>query len=129
MNPSQLDLADRFRSGVLESIKAYDAMHDAVCITTPFTDFIGEPLHIYATKDGQISDGGSTLNQFNALRCYRDYVNWPFREEFLEQRGIREETGELLCVHLTPCGVLRYAQGLAELQTKFEAHPLGGDEE
>ena len=124
-NSKKLDLVDRFRSGVLNTIKTAKVRHGAVCISTPFIGFAGEMLRIYATEDGQISDGGGTLNMFQSLRCYQDYLNWPFREDFLASYCIKEENGRLVCSDLTPSGILRYAQGLARLENSFEAHPLG----
>ena len=129
MNPTQLDIVDRFRAAVLEATtKAYPVRYHAICITTPFTGFAGEKFEFYVTEKGEITDGGSTFSLFRSLRCCQDYRDWLFREDYLTAHGIIATHGRLVCANTTPSGILRYAQGVAELQTKFQAHPLGEEE-
>jgi hypothetical protein len=125
----QSDVFNLFKAGIDKCIASYPVLHEAIAIRTPFLGFAGEPLEIFVPKDGQITDGGATLNLFSSLRCYQDYLDWSFREDYLDRYNIREEKGNLICTATSPCGILRYAQGVAQLQTKFEAHPLGASDD
>lgn len=124
MNDKQADLFNKFKEGISMSIGAYPVLHSAVCISTPFRDFAGDHFHIYATEDGKITDGGSTLNMFKSLRCYQDYLDYPFRGDYFARYGIKEESDSLICADLTACGIVRYAQGVSDLRKMFEANPL-----
>lgn len=123
MNQTQEHIFNKFRDKIAECLCAYKVLHEAVAINTPFVDRDGVPFKIYVTKEGQITDGGGTLNMFRSLRCYQDYLDWPFRLDYLNRYGISEKAGELICENEE--NILLYAQGLSRLQSMFEAHPIG----
>ena len=125
MNPTQLAIFGSFRKGLDCCVQIYPVRHEAAAIRTPFRDFAGDFLEIYVTREGKVTDGGGTLNLFHSLRCYQDYLDYPFRADFLSRYNINEEFGEMVCTDLSPCGILLYAQGLSKLQGMFEAHPYG----
>ena len=127
MNAKQFELVEAFGKGIDKSINAYQVLHNAICITTPFMDFAGDDFHIYATEDGQITDGGSTISMFQSLRCYQDYLDWPFREDWMARHRIEEKCGEMICQDTSPFGIFLYAQGLSAMRRMFEAHPIGDE--
>lgn len=122
MNQLQEHIFNKFRDKIDECLCVYKVLHEAVAIGTPFLGDAGDRFEIYVTKEGQITDGGATLNMFRSLRCYQDYRDWPFRLDYLDRYGISEKDGELICENEE--NILLYAQGLSRLQDMFEAHPL-----
>lgn len=125
MNQLQEHIFNKFCDQIVSTIFNYPVLHDAIGISTPLLDEAGARFSVYITKEGQITDGGATLNMFRSLMRYQDYLDWPFRLDYLDRYGITEKDGELICEDEE--NILLYAQGLSRLQSMFEAHPLGDE--
>ena len=124
MTEKQQEIYEKFKEGIAKSITSYPVLHGAVAIRTPYQGFAGDDLEIFVTQDGKVTDGGGTLNLFHSLRCYQDFLDWPFKADLFRDYNIMVLDGEIICTDCSPCGLVRYAQGMSRLQNMFEAHHL-----
>ena len=124
MTEKQQEIYDLFKDGIKKSIASYPVLRGAIAIRTPYQGFAGDDLEIFVTQEGKVTDGGATLNLFESLRCYQDFLDWPFKADFFRDYNMVILDREIVCTDCSPGGLVRYAQGMSRLQNMFEAHPI-----
>ena len=115
----------KIRGAICDSVVLSEVRYGAVKVVTPFFDWLGEPLSIYITEDGTITDGEKTLNQIKALRAYDEYIEWPDRIDYLADYNINPLGNSMDIKFLeSPEDILRYIQGVSRLPMLFRANPI-----
>lgn len=126
MNEIQKAIFAKIKEAICNSVECYPVRHNAIGISTPFLDWMGEYVEIYVTRNGDISDGGQTLNQMKALNTYGDYLKWTDQLNYLDNYNIHSNGRSFSPHHSeTQEGVLKYIQGVSRLPGLFEVKPLG----
>jgi len=115
----------KFLESFDQSISVFKVGKEAICISTPFLDQQGMPTRIYVTKDGRITDGGTTVNLLRALDAFDQLENWPFLLDFLSSYCITYD-GSSMMLNEKEDGecYLRYTKGISRLPSFFEAKPI-----
>jgi hypothetical protein len=115
------------RDAICRGVEVSDVNgHDGVKrVETPFIDWKGEAVTVYVRPNGEVTDGASSLNQLSARRAFDDYLDWPFREDYLLRFAIAEKGRSLIAAQPAEAGaVLRYIQGIARLGSFFQSAPI-----
>lgn len=130
MNEIQAAAYAIIREAICGSVSSIPVRYNAIKVITPFLDWIGEPVSIYITCDGSITDGEKTLNQIKALRAYDEFNDWPERATYFEDYNINP-IGNSLDIQYkdSPEDILRYIQGVSRLPILFEVDPLSDKED
>jgi len=114
----------RFQNAFEKSLFVFEVDKGAVCISTPFLDWQGVPTKIYVTKDGRVTDGGTTVNLLRALRSIDQLEGWPFLSDFLSKYCISFDGASMMLNEKDDDCWLRYAQGISRLPSYFEPKPI-----
>jgi len=118
------------QESICNSVKPLPVKLNAVKVVTPFLDWVGEPVSIYITEDGHITDGESTINLIKALRAYEEFESWPQINDYFEDYNINRIGGSLDAWYQeSPEDILRYIQGVSKLPILFEAKPISDKED
>jgi hypothetical protein len=130
MNEIQKNVFNMVKEAICDSVDHSSVRYNAIKIVTPFLDWVSEPVSIYVTEDGNITDGEKTLNQIKALRVYEKFLSWPERSDYFEDHNINPIGGSLDAQYLeSPDDILRYIQGVSRLPILFDANPISDKED
>ncbi len=113
------------KKAICESVEAIPVDKGAIKITLPFLDWKGYPVFIYVTKEGQVTDGGNTINQLTSLRVIDDFEEWPFKEGFFHRYQIQQTIRSLEPIDSESTdSLLSYIQGITRIPSFFEPRPI-----
>ena len=113
------------REAICNSVNSVPVLYDAIKVTTPFLDWVGENVSIYITSDGDITDGETTLNQIKAMRVFDEFEKLRSKSDYFEDFNIKLIGSSLEPEYLEkPEDIIRYIQGVAKLPTLFKVDPI-----
>lgn len=125
INTIQRDIFNFIKETICGAVNYTLVAQNAIKVETSFLDWKGTPVSIYVTENGEITDGGSTINQLRALRVFDDFEDWPFKEDFFYRSKISPEGIDLMPQEpKNKDSLLAYIQGIARLPYFFEPKPI-----
>jgi DNA-directed RNA polymerase subunit L len=125
MKDLQENVYTMVQKAICGSVKPVPVLYDAIKVTTPFIDWVGENFSIYITAEGEITDGETTLNQIRAMRVFEEFEKLKNKSDYFEDFNIKLSGGSLEPEYLeTSEDIIRYIQGVARLPTLFKVDPL-----
>lgn len=130
MNEIQKTTFAMIKEAICNGVGYSSVRYDAIKVVTPFIDWIGEPVSVYITEEGTVTDGEKTLNQIKALRAYEDFKEWSEGANYFEDYNINPLGNSLDIKYIeSPEDILRYLQGVSRLPMLFEVNPISDKED
>jgi hypothetical protein len=113
------------KEAICDSVNSVPVLYDAIKVTTPFLDWVGENFSIYITTGGEITDGETTLNQIKAMRVFEEFEKLRDKSDYFEDFNIKLNGSNLEPEFLeTSDDIIRYIQGVAKIPTLFKVDPI-----
>ena len=120
----QNEIVSKLKRYVSQAVEGWEIQEGVMAISTPFLDWKGTPITLYAQNNGLIEDGEQTINQLDSLGVIEDLTYWPYAENFFQHYGIRR-SGSTFLMADTPKdklaeAIVLFGQGIARLPGFFK---------